>query len=246
VVVSIMRSLWRRRRIVAVGVVVGLLVAVATAYRVRIGVPPELERRHTSVGMASAKVLVDSQRSQVVDLGGAQDQPDVVALIVRARLLANLIATSPLRERIARRAGIDARTFTAVAPSLGVDGPGGGAFAASVKNTRAKLMTVYFDESLPIITIDGRAPDAATAARISTAAVTEMTSYLAASAERDQVPASRRLVVDPLGPARSATATVAPRRLAALLVGVLAFAAWCGAALGVRRLVRRRRTAAVG
>ena len=78
-----------------------------TAYRISLA-PPKLESRQYHVGVASARVLVDTPDSQVVDLNpkGAD------ALSSRASLLANLMASSPVKthHRAGRRgAGQPAR-----------------------------------------------------------------------------------------------------------------------------------------
>jgi hypothetical protein len=236
-VVVILRQLWSCRLAVVCGIALATFVAVVMAFRVNLGFPPKFESRQYSIGVASSKVLVDSESSQVIDLGDGELPTDVVvALITRARLLANLIATSPLKDRIARRAGIDQGTFTAAGPSLGADGANTGSVDASPDDRREEVMTVYFDESLPIITINARAPEARTAARISSSAVTELGDHLGAIVTSDSLPDARRLVIDPLGPARFATVQRGPRRLLALIAGLFVLGLWCAGTVVVARL----------
>jgi hypothetical protein len=232
---TILRQLWRCRTAVAVGIVVATLAMVAMIFRVSLGLPPKLESRQYDVAAASSEVLVDSASSQVVDLGDSEAPTNVVALINRARLLANLIATSPLKDDIARRARIDVRTFIAAAPSLGSDGPNGGSIDARVADPTANIMTVDFDDSLPIITINARASQARIAIRIASAAATELGAYLASIESLQRLPGARQLVIDPLGPPRSGTSRHGPRRLIALMTGLLLFGLWCAGTVAVAR-----------
>lgn len=231
----ILRQLWRCHMAVAAGIVLATLAMVAMLFRVSLGLPPKLESRQYTVAAASSEVLVDSASSQVVDLGDSEAPTNVVALINRARLLANLIATSPLKDDVARRAGIDARTFIAAAPSLGSDGPNGGTIDTSVGDPAANIMTVDFDDSLPIITINARASQPRTAIRIASAAAAELGAYLRSVESLQNLPGARRLVTDPLGPARSGTLRYRPRRLLALMTGLLLFGLWCAGAVVVTR-----------
>src|SRR5690606_13982689 len=85
-----------------------LAVLILMLYRVTPGLPPQVESRQYQVGIASGAVLIDSQLSQTVDLGGADEdiEVDVASLAARARLLANLLVTRPLRDDIARMSGV--------------------------------------------------------------------------------------------------------------------------------------------
>ena len=98
--ITILRELWRLRYLVFLGAILALAIALMTAYRISLA-PPKLESRQYHVGVASARVLVDTPDSQVVDLNpkGAD------ALSSRASLLANLMASSPVKTIIARDAG---------------------------------------------------------------------------------------------------------------------------------------------
>jgi hypothetical protein len=241
--VKILRLLWRHRLFVAVGVALALVIGIVIAYKVTLGLPPSFESRQYTVGVASAEVLVDSPSSQVADLGGGRVRTDVVALTARARLLANLMAASPLKDEIARSARVDPRTFVASAPS---SDPTEKPTTIQVPPTgpEANVLTVYFNETLPIITADAQAPDETTAARIASAAVAELGTYLKSVAALDKVPDARKLVVDPLGEARFGTVQRGARKLYAILAFVLVLMLWCGAIVLTARLARGWRQAA--
>jgi hypothetical protein len=237
--VKILRQLWHYRLLLAIGILFATLIAILMTYKVTLGLPPGLESRQYKVGIASAEVLVDSPSSQIADIGGGQVSTDVTALTARARLLANLMATSPLKDQIARRAGVPRRELIANAPVIGpqlkptpIDNQ------AAVDDRRGTTLTVYFNETLPIITADAKATTEEVAARISSAAIEELGKYLESVAASDKVPDARQLVLSPLGPARFATVQRGPRRLFSILAFVALLSFWCVGIVVVSRIAR--------
>lgn len=240
-IVSILRQLWRHRLLVAVGLALALLVGTLMAYRVSFGLPPAFETRQYKVGIASAEVLVDSPNSQVIDLGGSETRADVASLSSRARLLGDLVATSPLKDQIARRAGIAPDLLIAIRPSVAPfvePTPLETGAAVSTSDPSANILSVRVHESLPIIGADAQAPDPALAARISDATVTELGLYLGKAATAESVPDARKLVLEALGPARSSVATRGPKRSFALFGGLVVLVVWCAGILLATALAR--------
>jgi hypothetical protein len=248
--VSILRELWRRRLLLAVGLALGVTVGTLMAYAVTLGLPPKFENRQYEVGVASASVLVDSPSSQVADLGGGDGQTtaDVESLSARARLLANLMATSPVKDRLAALAGIPPDRLIARAPTaVGVAGdetPIGTGATVSESDPQANILRINVNETLPILTADSQAPTPEAAARISSAAVRELRTYLKTVASGDRVPAERELVIKRLGPARYATVRKGPRRLFAVMGFLFVLGAWCVAVIVCAGLARAWREAA--
>jgi hypothetical protein len=248
--VSVLRELWNRRLLVAVGLALALAVATLMAFSVS-GMPPDFKSRQYNVGIASAAVLIDSPSSQVADLGGggeAGPQADVGSLSARARLLANLMATSPLKDQIAQRAGIAPSTLIARAPAgAGVAPdpvtPLSTGSTISPSDPRANILTITVNETLPILSADSQAPDESTAAKISAAAVAELPRYLKSVASTDRVPDAQQLVVKPLGPARYATVQHGPRRLFAIAAAIVLFCLWCAGILVISGFARAWRQA---
>jgi hypothetical protein len=227
--VTILRQLWQRRLVVSLGFVFALLVSTLMAYTVTPGIPPKFASRQYKVGIASAELLVDSPNSQVIDLGGKGPHVDVTSLSARAQLLGDLMATSPLKDRIARRAGIAPSLLIAIRPSAtpSVE-PSPLETGATVRtgDPRANILSVRVQEALPIIGADAQAPDPEVAARISNAAVQELQLYLKDAASADRVPDARKLVVEALGPARSLLVTRGSRGMFSVVVAVLLFGLW--------------------
>ena len=200
-----------------------------------------------SAGVAEAQVLVDSPQSQVVDLGGGESedeeesaQIDLLGLTTRARLLASLMSSSPLKDNVASAAGIRADKLIVVGPAGEETAPRATTGTTVGPGDRqANVITLYVDETLPIIVIQVEAPEAATAGRLAGAAVSELPTYLSSVAAEEQVPDARQLVIEPLGPATAREIAKGPGQLVAIFVAMLILGAWCTAAILIRRMVDR-------
>jgi hypothetical protein len=249
-VVGILRELWHRRLLVLAGVVLALAVHVLLTYHVTPGLPPKLESRQYEVGVASAAVLIDSQSSQVVDLGGGEVRTDVVALATRAELLANLLASRPLRDDIAEKAGVPAdRLITKVsssseeirqpAPDESLD------VVVSADDVDANILRLQTSDTVPIISVGAQAPEQRVAAKIAAATVATLSSYLQSVAATNRVPDVRQLVMRPLGEPTSAMARRGPGVRSAMFASVLLLMAWCGGILLFARLSNAWRQAVV-
>lgn len=242
--IRILRQLFERRLPVAFGVLVATVLASLVAYEVQIGVPPTFKSRAYEVGVASVDILVDSGNSQVADLGGGRLRTDLASLSTRAQLLANLLAASLLKEKIAVRAGIDPRLFHARVLAASTDtAPAERSTLDATPSPRANTLTMSVRDLVPIITIDVTAADAATASRIASAATAELESYQKVAAV-NQVPNARRLVLKTLGQPRSGMAVRGRRPVNGVVAFVLILAAWCAVLVVKGPIARRWREAA--
>jgi hypothetical protein len=249
--VTILRDLWRFRGTVATLVVFSLMLTTVLMYRVTF--PFSLESRHSEVGIASARALIDSPSSQVVDLGG-QTGADIGTLSARAGLLASLMTSSPIKDEVARRAGVPIELLVtpgSEAPGTAADSPNNVTSAAvSVDDPRAFVLrssvpTLQSGE-VPIIAVETQAPDTAGAAKLADQAIAVLRAHLENVAGNEAVPPKRRVTVRELGPARSTTAVRGPSPLLALFAGLASFAVGCGALAGGAQLVRSWRLALQG
>ena len=243
-VVTILRLLWRLRRLVAVLGFVSIAVGLLTA--VRPGLPPH--SRQYTVGVASGRVLIDTPHSQVVDLG-LTENTNAGVLPARAVLLANLLTTSPLREETAQRSGVPSNRLAAVADLTATSGaatPGAAPAGTPAVNDRrgAYVLKAATDMSLPLITLTAQAPTPAAAARLVNSAIAVLDKHVISLSNQQAVPAGRRLVVKPLGAARAGTETRGPSRTLAIALTLVLFTIGC-AFLVVASLVAGRWRAAV-
>jgi hypothetical protein len=221
--VPILRTLWRRRILVVVGALVSIALGVLAA-------GGETSRS----GVASARVVMDTERSQLIYRAPSGHD----TLPWRAQLLADLTASRPLRERIAKEVGIKEKELAVVLPQLNapVIPSTLPSRASRVANATFEeyVLTVRFDELSPIITIDATAPSRGAAARLAGAASTALqdtgTPALVA-------PGIQGLAVESVGPVQSKEIVKKPKLVLGVALVVCLFGFWCGAvALGPRLL----------
>lgn len=244
--VLILRQLWRLRG--AVLATAALAVALGGLVAFRPGLPPQ--SRQYTVGVASARALIDTPSSQVVDLGLKQDA-NAGVLPARAVLLANLLATTPLKDATAREAHIDPRLLIAIADTPTDSGVPVGqplTTGATVKPTdpHASVVTAHTDVDLPLLTINARAPDPRGAARLADAAITVLEAHLSSVVADAAVPLDRRIVVTRLGRATAGTQQHGPSPVLGVVAALVLFVFGCATIVVVTTLARDWRIAAGG
>lgn len=231
--VTILRELWQRRTYVALVALLALLVGAAVAFRL-----PSLESRTYAVGVADARVLVDTPRSQVLEV--APKGSDTLA--VRANLIANLMAEGVVKDAIAKRAGLKPDDLQGVAQTTTSSGSGAAATPKSfgaedhVLTTRV-IMTVEGDQ-LPIIDIETQAPTTAEAAKLANASVEGLKDFLNSKAATEQVPEAQRLRFSSLGPAQAGELRRGPGVPIAIIATLFVFFGGCAVMLVVLALAR--------
>ncbi|HWK28781.1 MAG TPA: hypothetical protein VNS09_19630, partial [Solirubrobacter sp.] len=169
--VTILRQLWRFRFLVIVVALVSVFAGLAVTFKL-----PSTESRKYEVGVATARLLLDTPASQVVDV--APKGSDVLG--ARATLLANLMVDGEIKTAIARQAGVSPAKLAGLNDSAQVA-------ATAPLDPRGfqigtKVLTATGGDSLPIIEVDAQAPTAAGAEKLANAAITGLRSYLDAKA----------------------------------------------------------------
>src|SRR3954471_1082212 len=107
--ISILRDLWRRRRLLVLFGLGAFLMGLLVAFRP--GLPPQTRMYH--VGEGHLQILVDTPASQVVEI----DSESSVALGSRAGLIANLMVGGEVKAAIAAAAKLRPQQLTAVSDS---------------------------------------------------------------------------------------------------------------------------------
>jgi len=229
--VKILRELSRRRRLVGLVLGFSLLVGLLLAFKPQL--PPR--SRQYQVSLASADILIDTSDSQVVAIGGKG--PELTTLAGRANLIGNLMTGGPLKNAIARDAGIP-RGQIAVVPPANVNTPGvtpapvTPPASRGVPDAEATVLNLSVDETLPILHVVAQAPDQETALKLSRATIVAVRGYLGSVAASQHIPAANQLVVRKFGAPVAQTATRGlPRRYAVVATIVLALLG-CGAIVG--------------
>jgi hypothetical protein len=221
--------------VLVVALILACLAGVAIPYKL-----PSMSSRQYQVGIASASALVDSARSQVADLGNSTGT-DVGTLAYRASLFASLMTTSPLRDEIARSAGISPGELIASGPTpvASSNSPAPAVSGASISSSSPKASTLSASVAtlpagqLPVIQVNTQGPTPAIAARLANGAFAALQHEIDAVAGADNIPLAQRVVVRPLGPAAATSARLGPGLLSGILGAVLAFVLVCGAVVGI-------------
>jgi hypothetical protein len=242
---AILNELGRRRFVVAVALLLSIGVGMSVAYRVSPGLPPQFHARQYSVGVASARVLINTPSSIVADLnpnGGG-------SLATHAQLLGNLLASEQVRTAIAGSARVPLSDL--VVEPLSVGGVVQTPLAVSTPApTGASTLSVNADPLLPLITINAQAPNPATAAALANGAVIALQSYIQTVAASEKIPPSHRTVVTSLGTAQARSTTRGPSHLYGVIATIFLFGLCCyliivisGARSRLRTLRQNRETA---
>ena len=226
------------RVLVACVGIVALLLAFLLAYKVSL--PGKVESRRHHLGVATARVLVDTPSSQVVSVAPRGSD----TLGVRANLMASLMVDGVIKSSIAHRVGLPPNGLVGIAENAD-DGtkPADPSPGRAVNVLRTSVLQDIDGNQLPIIQIQTQAEDAARAARLANAAVEGLRAYLDSRAAVEQVPDARRLRVHGLGAAQASEVSRGPSLMIALTVAILVFAVGCALILGVVALVRNWQTA---
>lgn len=236
-IVTILRKLWQRRLLVGLVALVASVVGFMLAYQVSF--PPK--SRSYKVGVATARVLVDTPKSQVVEVAPKGSE----TLGPRASLLANLMVDGKVKADIAHRAGLRPGQLLASAQS----GTEAQAIEPSATGDRkAYILTtgvVYSADlgELPIIKVDAQAPDARQASELANAAVTGLGDHLDSKAADEEVSDRRRLRVSGLGRAQASEVVRGPSAMIAFGAAIFIFLGGCAAIIVASALARGWRQA---
>jgi hypothetical protein len=201
----------------------------------RLSFPPE--RRAYSVGMASASILIDTPKSQVV----AVDPEGSDTLAVRASVLSNLMVDGAIKGVIAQRAGLPPDKLIASTETAAVANP-------QPLDARSHVVTTSLAQTsdmseLPIIRVQTQAPDVQQAIELANAAVAALGEYLDSKAVAETIPEARRLRVRALGTAQGHSGMRGPGRMLAIAVALFVLIAGCALILAMSALIGTWRAA---
>jgi hypothetical protein len=231
--VTILLELSRRKLLVALALLAAIAVGWIVAFKPSF--PPE--SRRYEVGIATARVLVDTPRSQFVAVAPKGSE----TLGERAKVLASLMVDGEVKDIIAKHAGLRSNQLIAI----GQTGDEGEAAALGRDDFALKTGVVVTSDQaeLPILRVEAQAPDPQRAAKLADAAVAGLGEYLDSKAAGEPVSQTRRLRVAGLGPAQAHAAARGPGQLLGLGAAILVFVTGCGAILVLSAMVRGWRTA---
>ena len=239
--VSILRELWRRPRLeVAALALAALVIGWLVAYQPSL--PPK--SRQYLVGTSSVRILVDTADSRVVAIA-PPDQPAAGEnLGGHASLLAQLLSQGNAKAAVAKHAGVAADKLIMVAPTE----PGQKAGSPVRHSRTADVLVIHTlnddsGEPLPIIGVDAQAANGERAARLASAAVAGLQSYLRSKYAANGVPPDRQLRVRALSVPQGRDDIRGPSMTIGIVVAILVFGLLCALLLVVLAIARQWRAA---
>lgn len=234
--VTVLRALWRRRTLVCIAGVVAFAAGWLFAFGPALSFPPK--PRGYTVGVATVNILLDTPRSQVIDV--APKGSDTLA--ARANVMANLMVDGGVKVAIAKRAGLAPKKIVASAPAPDGSQPPPKLNAHSLAYSTSVVLTSDMTE-LPIIKVQTQAPNVSKALNLANATVNGLSDYLDAKAADEPIDAARRLQVRPLGTAQGMESPRGPASRMAVVVVLFVFLGGCATILVILALVGRWREA---
>ena len=236
-----LRELWRLRLGVGISFVLAMFIAISSIDHVSL-LPPKVTSRQLEIAAASTRVLVDSPRSEIIDL--RTDTYAFTSLTTRAALLGNVMASAPVREYIARRAKIDPERIQASAPITAdvprnLSEPGSEKRASDIlRSTDQYRIDIQANPTVPILNISAQAPNKDAAERLADGAVDGLRDYLAALAVRQGTDPKKQVRLEQLGRARGGVINHGIGLQIALLSFTFVFVLACCAVLFLSRVHR--------
>ncbi len=240
-----LKSLWIRRRLVALGAVVAALAALFSVYSPGL-FPPSLTSRTNVFATASTQLLVDAPDSAFADL-----ENDLTPLETRASVFARFLASPVALQLIAKEAGVPVSAIEAQGPydiNLPViqQEPTAEHRSSQIIGEGA-IYRLRFENNpvLPVVSVFAQAPTEAEAVELANAAPRALRAYIAGIQAQQDTPESRRVVIRKLGDATGGVVNAGANVQIALLVFLVVFGVWCMLLIPAQTIARGWREANV-
>ncbi len=221
--------LWRLRYLVAACAVLALAASVWSVWRVDL----RHQRKPRALDMATAwtSMMVDNPKPTLLDL--TQDTYSLEALSDRAVVLGTVMANGPLREAIARRAGVPAHVLrvdaplTPIQPRVPVERGKEKKTSDILRSTDQYRLHLEVDPTVPVLDVYSQAPSARMAEQLADAAVAAAREYIDQLGVAEGTPERYRIHVRQLGRAHGEVINPGVRWQVAFLAFSLTFGLGC-------------------
>jgi hypothetical protein len=243
-----LRMLWQMRGWVLACLLLATVAAAWSVARISLA-PPGLQLRAVRMASASTQIVVDTPQSALVD--ARTDTYNIDALINRAVLVGNVMATPEVRSAMAKRARIPVELLQ-VAPPLTPDQPrvlaedGKERHATDIakRNDQYRLL-ITANPTVPVLRVYALTRDAESAAALANAAVDAANQQLHSLARSSATPSSDQVKLRQFGRAEGTVINDGVQTKAAALAFVLTFGLSCASLLFIRRVREGWRLAAL-
>jgi hypothetical protein len=235
--IGILRVLWRRRLLVALGAMLALALALLSLYRISPGLPPSLQSQTTRSGFAWQRLLVDTPHSVLADAKALGAD----AIASKAVLLGDLTEGDSVRRQMAADIGVRPADVGVIGPGSLVPAMVTPLATQALEVTRPHqpyLVSISESPDLPILSVFATAPEPADAARLVRA-----TAAAIGSLSRRALGPGGEARVEPLGAVQTGARVGGPRKAKALAVAAILLLLWCVGVVLFDALARRRRLA---
>jgi hypothetical protein len=243
-----LRELSRLRAGVIVSVALALLAAVWSVAHVGL-FPPRLELRSVELATAYTQLVVDTPKSAIVDL--RQATSDIDSLKNRAVLVGSVMASPPVRAKIAAHAGVSPDVLQIVTPRT-PNQPRARETEDSkrsptdlLRSTDQYRLDIQANPTVPFLDVYAQAPTVDAATRLANAAAQGLGDYLRDLGASDRTPAEMQVRLRQLGSPRGDVLNDGVAVQLAVLTFLFVFAASCAAVIVVGRVRRGWRMAAI-
>jgi hypothetical protein len=240
-----LKTLWIRRRLVALGAVIAAIAALLSVYTVSL-FPPSAHSRTNVFATASTQLLVDAPDSAFADLAN-----DLTPLETRASVFARFLASPVALTLVAREAKVPLTSIEAQGPydmNLPViqQEPTAGQRSSQIIGEGA-LYRLRFENNpvLPIVSVFAQAPTKAEAINLAEAAPRALRVYIDKIQTEQNTPDDRRVVIRKLGNATGGVVNAGANIQIGLLVFIVVLGAWCMLLIPAQTLARGWREANV-
>jgi hypothetical protein len=233
-----LKTLWIRRRLVALGAAIAAFAALLSVYSIGIA-PPSLTSRTNVFATASTQLLVDAPDSAFADLAN-----DLTPLETRASVFARFLASPVALELVGREAGVPLESIEAQGPydiNLPViqQEPTAGQRSSQIVGEGA-LYRLRFENNpvLPIVSVFAQAPTEDEAAALADAAPRALRTYIDRIQDNQRTPPDRQVVIRKLGDATGGVVNEGANLQIAMLVFIVVFGGWCMLLIPAQTLAR--------
>jgi hypothetical protein len=238
-----LKTLWIRRRLVALGALIAAVAAMLSVYSVGL-FPPSMTTRTNIFATASTQLLVDAPDSAFADL-----ENDLTPLETRASVFARFLASPVALQLIAKEAKVSVSSIEAEGPydiNLPViqQEPTAGQRSSQIIGEGA-LYRLRFENNpvLPVVSVFAQAPTEAEAIGLANAAPRALRVYINRIQTEQDTPEGRRVVIRKLGDATGGVVNAGANVQIAALVFIIVFGAWCMLLVPAQTLARGWREA---
>lgn len=242
--IEAIRQLWSRKPLVGLVLVIAVLAAVLSAYRISLA-PPGLHSRSLTVGAASSQILVDSRKNEAI--AGEASLGSFEALAIRAKIYAEYLSSLEARQKIADFAGVPARSISSSGPFSTAAGQGNYESQSSEDRANEILeegagnrLVFTAQEGVPIITVDAQSATADRAVALANGSYKTLQQYVG-QLKVDGKDADEAVVVRELGAPEGGIIGGGNDMILMVLAFLLVTALGCIAILVIPRFTQRWR-----